>query len=229
MKCSTCNQDGHNKRSCKTITTEVSAPKREAETEGKVGPTIDDQILEDIKLKLLASENEHIALLRLKNPKLSHLTDDEIKQLCNNINSHFQSQRCKNGGIFEKCVEEILSNKGILFQRQVLVDKDGRVADTKVNNKIVDIVIGNPVVGDHISNYTVISLKTSTRERSSEDDWTKVHKPKLYIYGTLKSDYPSPEKFEESEFRKLMCVVPKEHDTRKFKLRFNDLIDLILG
>ena len=227
MKCSSCNQDGHNKRSCKTMTTAVSTPKLEAETE--VNATIDDQILQVIKSRSSASENEHIALLRIKNPKLSHLTDDEIKQLCNNINSHFQSQRCKNGGIFEKCVEEMLSKKGIAFKRQVPVDKDGFIADTKVNNKIVDLVIGNPVVGDHISKYTVISLKTSTRERSSEDDWTKVHKPKLYIYGTLKSDYPSPEKFEESEIRKLMCVVPKEHDTRKFKLRFNDLIDLILG
>lgn len=36
MKCSICKQEGHNKRSCKTMTTPVSAPKIEAETGVKV-------------------------------------------------------------------------------------------------------------------------------------------------------------------------------------------------
>lgn len=36
MKCSICKQEGHNKRSCKTMTTPVSAPKIEAETDVKV-------------------------------------------------------------------------------------------------------------------------------------------------------------------------------------------------
>ena len=35
MKCSSCKQEGHNKRSCKTMTTPVSAPKIEAETDIK--------------------------------------------------------------------------------------------------------------------------------------------------------------------------------------------------
>ena len=33
MKCSICKQEGHNKRSCKTLSTPVSAPKNEAETD----------------------------------------------------------------------------------------------------------------------------------------------------------------------------------------------------
>ena len=36
MKCSICKQEGHNKRSCKKMTTPVSAPKIEAETDVKV-------------------------------------------------------------------------------------------------------------------------------------------------------------------------------------------------
>jgi hypothetical protein len=35
MKCSTCKQEGHNNRSCKKMTTPVSAPKIEAETDVK--------------------------------------------------------------------------------------------------------------------------------------------------------------------------------------------------
>ena len=40
MKCSICNQEGHNKRSCKKMTTPVSAPKIEAETDVKVIPPV---------------------------------------------------------------------------------------------------------------------------------------------------------------------------------------------
>ena len=40
MKCSICKQEGHNKRSCKTMTTPVSAPKIEAETDIKVEPQV---------------------------------------------------------------------------------------------------------------------------------------------------------------------------------------------
>ena len=40
MKCSICKQEGHNKRSCKTMTTPVSAPKIEAETDVKVEPPV---------------------------------------------------------------------------------------------------------------------------------------------------------------------------------------------
>ena len=40
MKCSICKQEGHNKRSCKKMTTPVSAPKIEAETDVKVIPQV---------------------------------------------------------------------------------------------------------------------------------------------------------------------------------------------
>jgi hypothetical protein len=232
MKCSICKQEGHNKLSCK-MTTPVSTSEIEVKTDIKVEPVvkvemnIDKQILENMNSKSLTNKTNLIASLHLKYPKLSDWSDDEIKELCDNINSHAQSQRCINGGNFEKCIEQILSDKGVEFNRQVPIDKDGYITDTKKNNKIVDFIIGNPIVKHHISEYIVLSLKTSTRERYSEDDWTKVHKPKVYIYGTLKSDYPSPEKFEENETRKLLCVTPKKVDTRKFKLGFNDLFDLI--
>jgi hypothetical protein len=40
MKCSICKQEGHNKRSCKKMTTPVSAPKIEAKTDVKVIPPV---------------------------------------------------------------------------------------------------------------------------------------------------------------------------------------------
>ena len=40
MKCSICKQEGHNKRSCKTMTTPVSAPKIETKTDVKVEPPV---------------------------------------------------------------------------------------------------------------------------------------------------------------------------------------------
>lgn len=193
----------------------------------KVDIDLDEHIRETMKSKLLTSKTNLIASLRLEYPKLSDWSDDEIGKLCDSSNSYAQSQRCKNGGNFEKCIEQILLDKGIEFDRQVPIDKDGYITDVKENSKIVDIIIGKRKVKQHISEYVVLSLKTSTRERYSEDDWTKVHKPKLYIYGTLNSDYPSPEKFEESESRKLMCVNPKKVDTRKFKLGFKNLFDVL--
>ena len=40
MKCSSCKQEGHNKRSCKKMTTPVSAPKLNAETDINVIPQV---------------------------------------------------------------------------------------------------------------------------------------------------------------------------------------------
>jgi hypothetical protein len=46
-KCSICNQEGHNKRSCKTVSTTVSSPKNEAETDVKVIPQVKVEITKD--------------------------------------------------------------------------------------------------------------------------------------------------------------------------------------
>ena len=41
MKCSTCKQEGHNKRTCKTLFMPVSAPKNEAKTDIKIIPSVE--------------------------------------------------------------------------------------------------------------------------------------------------------------------------------------------
>jgi hypothetical protein len=226
MKCSICKEEGHTKRFCQKMTTSVSQSTMDVET-SETDVNIDNEILEKIQLLRLRSMAEHIASMRVKFPKLTEWSDAEINELYNCNNSYSQSERCKNGGNFEKCIEQVLYGKNIRFAKQIPINKDGIIVSETKNNKIVDIIIGSPTIGMHISNYIVLSLKTSTRERYSEDDWTKVHVPKLYLYGTLTTDYPSPEKFEESATRKMLCINPKKNDTRIFKLRFNDLHDLL--
>lgn len=209
------------------MSTPVSESKIDAEIHEHVDTNIDNQIREILETSNRKSKQAHFDQLRSKIAKLKFLTDEELEEIYISNNSYSQSKRCKNGGDFEKIIEGFLQKKNILYSRQVPIDKHGMIAVTKKNNKVLDIIIGNPVVGQYISNYIVISLKTSTRERHTEDDWTKVHVPKLYLYGTVSSDYPDPEKFEESDVRKLLCVHPKKNDTRKFKLGFNDLYDLV--
>ena len=57
MKCSICMQDGHNKRSCKTMTTPVSPPKIEAKTDVKVNSPV--------KVEETSSESVHNMLIRI--------------------------------------------------------------------------------------------------------------------------------------------------------------------
>ena len=58
MKCSICKQEGHNKRSCKKMTTPVSAPKIEAETDVKVEPVVRVE-------KEMSGESVHNMLIRI--------------------------------------------------------------------------------------------------------------------------------------------------------------------
>jgi hypothetical protein len=67
MKCSICKQEGHNKRSCKKMTTPVSAPKNEAETDVKVEPVvkIEMSIIIDKLCELIATKvDKRLFLLR---------------------------------------------------------------------------------------------------------------------------------------------------------------------
>ena len=58
MKCSICKQEGHTKRSCKTMTTPVSAPKIEAKTDVKVEPLVKVE-------QEMSSESVHNMLIRI--------------------------------------------------------------------------------------------------------------------------------------------------------------------
>ena len=173
-------------------------------------------------------QKELLASIRKEKPALASISDEDVLDICRMAVSNFQS---KDGKVLEEHVENTLT---IPFQKQVCIDKDGVIVDrgrnkkgevkTRKTDKIVDIVFGTPVVGTHISEYAAMSLKISSRERGSQDDhWSLTHKPKLFLYATLSDDYPQPDKFGESETRKLVCATPKKTDDRTFKLGFGDI------
>jgi hypothetical protein len=169
---------------------------------------------------------QHIARLRRNYPKLADWSDADITSLYSDVVSCFQS---KGGLFFEGHIEHLLAGVGVPFKAQVHLNSDGIIVESG-GCTIPDIVFGNPVVGTHISNYAVLSLKTTSRERAKLDTaWTVKHPPKLFLYGTLDDDYPQPKTFGECETRKLICAKPKKRDMRQFKLGFEDLIDLVQG
>lgn len=181
-------------------------------------------ILEASRALANCAREAHLASLRAKYPELADWTEEKIESFCKDSDSYSQSRRNRAGTELEKFVERELTKAGVPFKRQVPIDKDGIIQRSKKGMKVIDIVFEDPEPGDHISDYAVMSLKTSTRERASEDDWTLVHTPILYLFASLSADYPDPEKFQESENRKLVCAVPRSNDTRLYKLNFEDII-----
>ena len=172
-----------------------------------------------------AQHLQHLARLRRNYPKLADWSDAEITALYSDVVSCFQS---KGGSFFESHIERLLTGVGVPFKAQVHLNADGIIVESG-GCTIPDIVFGTPVVGTHISNYAVLSLKTTSRERAKLDTaWTFKHPPKLFLYGTLEDDYPQPKTFGECETRKLICAKPRKRDLRQFKLGFEDLIDLVL-
>lgn len=66
MKCSICKQEGHNKRSCKKMTTPVSAPKIEAKTDVKVEPVVkvEMSVIDKVCEFIATNTDKRIVLLR---------------------------------------------------------------------------------------------------------------------------------------------------------------------
>jgi len=161
--------------------------------------------------------------VRTEFPELAGMSDDRISAFAAKVVSTHQS---KDGGFLEREVETSLK---IPFKRQVHIDDSGIIIATG-GKTIIDIVFGNPIVGTHISNYVVGSLKITSRERWKLDTaWVNKHLPKLFLYISLAADYPSPKTFHEGPTRKLVCATPKKKDDRVFKLGFEDIETTVLA
>lgn len=191
-----------------------------------VYPTMDSLTSEAIRLAYQAFKTDqqqtHFKWLRERNPELRDCSDERLSAIFKDVVSCFQS---KGGKFFEKYVEDRLRDLGIPFQAQVNIDADGIIVSGK-GVTIPDIVFGHPEVGTHISNYIVLSLKTTSRERSKLDTaWTQKHPPKMFYYGTIEADYPQPETFQENPKRKLVCVNCRAKDKRTFKMGFAEMAE----
>jgi len=171
------------------------------------------------------AHKQHLAKIRQSLPDLlQHATDEQLDIIYNTSVSCFQS---KGGKFLESHIETLLTNAGIPFKSQVHLNSDGVIVESH-GCTVPDIVFGVPRVGDHISNYIVLSLKTTSRERAKLDTaWTSKHPPKLFLYGTLEEDYPQPTTFEEGPTRKIITAKPKKKDNRMFKLGFEHLIECV--
>lgn len=163
--------------------------------------------------------------------KIVPLSDDELLELYNKSVSIHQSKMKGNGDFLENDIlVDILNSNSICYKKQVTIDKLGLIVGFNEKKRkcyhIIDFVVGQDIeVGKSITEYKVISCKTTCRERWTQDEWSYKLIPKLYILLTISNDYPSSDRFEENSKRKIITCLPKKKDDRIFKLNFENLID----
>jgi hypothetical protein len=175
-----------------------------------------------IKNSLIIQELKQIAPL---------LSDVELLQLYNKSISIHQGKIQGNGNFLENDIlVGMLDVNNIPYKKQVTINKEGIIVG--FNEKkgkcyhIIDFVIGKNIeVGKSITEYKIISCKTTCRERWTQDDWSYAFKPKLYILLTISNDYPTSARFREDIQRKIITCNPKRKDDRIYKLNFENLIE----
>ena len=159
------------------------------------------------------------------------LSDVELLQLYNKSISIHQSKIQGNGDFLENDIlVGVLDKNNISYKKQVTINKSGIIVG--FNEKkgkcyhIIDFVVGENIeVGKSITDYKVVSCKTTCRERWTQDDWSYTFTPTLYILLTISDDYPPTQRFREDTKRKIITCLPKKKDDRLFKLNFENLID----
>lgn len=156
----------------------------------------------------------------------SNVTDDEIYKMYESSVSIFQSKQNTNGNSIEDIISKYLSDNGISHRRQIPINREGYITTKKNSIALIDFVItNNDTIGTHISNYIVLSVKKSCRERWLQDEWTFTNKPKKYILFTLSNDYPDPVfKFRECRSRLIITLKQKKKDKRIYKLTPDHLL-----
>jgi hypothetical protein len=161
------------------------------------------------------------------------LSDVELLALYNKSISIHQSKIQGNGDFLENDIlVGMLEQNNIPYRKQVTINKSGIIVGFNEKRDkcyhIIDFVIGENIeVGKSITEYNVVSCKTTCRERWTQDDWSHSFQPKKYILLTISDDYPSSDRFRESPNRKIVTCIPKKKDDRIYKLDFDNLIDEI--
>ena len=99
------------------------------------------------------------------------LSDIELLNIYNKSISIHQSRIQNCGDFLENTIlVDILDANSIAYKKQVTIDSAGIISGFNLKKKkcyhIVDFVVGNDIsIGDSITNYKVISCKTTCRER----------------------------------------------------------------
>jgi hypothetical protein len=189
-------------------------------------------VLDRIAQNNLLRNHKIVEELRTIAPALME-DDDELLKIYNKCVSMHQRKIQGNGDFLENdIVVGLLDTNGIAFRRQVTINGEGVITGFHERRRkchhVIDFVIGDDIrVGKSIVDYKVISCKTTCRERWRQDDWTHSFAPKLYILLTISDDYPPASRFRENEQRKIVTCLPKKKDDRKYKLGFDDLINVL--
>jgi hypothetical protein len=175
-----------------------------------------------IKNSLIIEELKQIAPL---------LSDVKLVQLYNKSISIHQGKIQGNGNFLENDIlVRMLDFNNISYKKQVTINKAGLIVGFNIKKDkcyhIIDFVIGKNIeVGKSITEYKIISCKTTCRERWTQDDWSYTFTPKLYILLTISNDYPTSARFREDIQRKIITCNPKRKDDRIYKLNFENLIE----
>jgi hypothetical protein len=184
-------------------------------------------VLSNISANVLGNNERVVHELKQIAPQMSDLV---LLQLYIKSVSLHQSKNSHNGKFLENTViSSALDNANIPYRKQVTIDKSGLIVgfnETKKNcYHIVDFVIGNEIcIGKTITEFGVVSCKTTCRERWTQDDWSFTYQPKLYLLTTLTNDYPSNARFRESDKRKIITCIPKQNDDRVYPLNYDNLL-----
>ena len=188
-----------------------------------------EYVLSRIEENKVSKNLEIIHKLKQIAPSLS---SDELLHLYNKSISIHQSKIQRNGDFLENDIlAGALDKNNISYKKQVTINNSGIISGFNEKKRkcyhIVDFVIGENIeIGKSITDFKVISCKTTCRERWTQDDWSYTFAPQLFILLTISDDYPSGERFRENPNRKIItCAPKKKHDSRIFKLKFEDLID----
>lgn len=175
--------------------------------------------------------SKNLKIIKELNQIAPSLKYDESLQLYNKSISIHQSKIQGNGDFLENDIlVGVLDKNNISYKKQVTINNSGIIVGfNKKKGKcyhIIDFVVGENIeVGKSITDYKVVSCKTTCRERWTQDDWSYTFAPTLYILLTISDDYPLSQRFREDTKRKIITCLPKKKDDRLFKLNFENLID----
>ena len=190
--------------------------------------SLNNFVLSNISTNVLGNNERIVHELKQIAPQLSDLV---LLQLYSKSVSLHQSKKSINGKFLENTViSSALDNANIPYRKQVTIDKSGIIVGFNEQKKncyhIVDFVIGHDIcVGKPITEFGVVSCKTTCRERWTQDDWSFTYQPKMYLLTTLTNDYPPNARFRESYTRKIITCIPKQKDDRVYPLNYDDLLN----
>ena len=187
-------------------------------------------VLQRIREKNMLSDYNTLKVLKNIAPSIP---DEDLLEIYKKSISIHQKNVQGNGSFLENdIVKEFLDRTGVDYRSQVSIDKQGIIfgfnqRKSKCYHNL-DFVVGKDIAVDrNIRDFTVLSCKTTCRERWTQDNWTYQIPPRKYILITLSDDYPSSMRFREGEYRKIVTCNPKVKDDRNYKLGFEDIFSEI--